>query len=217
MAARADHRGIGQLRHHGSRILDVLGERAVAGLAVDARVLARLLHGHLVAVAVFTGLVTGIVHWFGGKLGQRIAAIVAILSKALGNKVCPNQNEHQQHHREHYRQPDQMFGILEFSHAHPLQSVCHPHGRSECQSLLQHSAKRSVTYRTEPCDASPPWAFFYFSMQMVSSSGSLMRPSRSIAFSGGHVRGHSRFKPFGTPPCGCIPSKQPNNYAILGR
>ena len=126
MAARAEHRGIGQLRYHRTRVLGVLGQRAMAGFAVDAHMLARFLYGQHVAVTVFTGLVTGKDDWFGSKLGQRGAAIVAILSKALGNKVCPDQQKHHDHDRTRYRQLDEMSGVFKFTHSYPSQTADFP-------------------------------------------------------------------------------------------
>jgi hypothetical protein len=40
--------------------------------------------------------------------------------------VCPDQQEHYEHNDKRYRQPNKMFGILEFTHVHPSQSVSHP-------------------------------------------------------------------------------------------
>ena len=119
MAAGAEHGGIGKLRHHRSRILGVPGKRAVAGFAVHARVLAGLLYFQNVAVAVFTTLVTGIGHRLGGKLGQRVSAIVAVLSKTLGNEVGSQQKKQGDPNCENRREPEEMFGVLESVHAHP--------------------------------------------------------------------------------------------------
>ncbi len=70
-------------------------------------------------MTVFTGLVSGIRDRLGGKFDQRISAIVAVLSKALGNKVRPDQHKYQEHNRKHDYQPDKMSGVFEFAHLHP--------------------------------------------------------------------------------------------------
>ncbi len=98
------------------------GKRAVAGFAIHARVLAGFLYFQNVAVAVFTTLVAGIGDRLGGELGQRVSAIVAVLSKALGDEVGSQQKKQGDPNCESCRQPEEMFGILESVHAHPVQN-----------------------------------------------------------------------------------------------
>ena len=119
MAAGTDHARIRQLRHHGSWIFGMLGKWTVAGLTVDARMFARLLQIRHIAVAILTGLMTSIGQGFIGKFGQGVAAIVAILSKALWNEVRPDQQQYRSHQNKRYRQPDEVFGVFEFAHVHP--------------------------------------------------------------------------------------------------
>jgi hypothetical protein len=131
MASRAEHSRIRQLRHYRSRILGVLGERTVAGFAVHARVFPSLLHLQHVAMAIFTGVVTGIRDRLRRKFSQRISPIVAVLSKALGNEVRSQQQKYGEPNYKRSRQPDKMFGIFEFAHMHPSGSICHPCRGSE--------------------------------------------------------------------------------------
>ncbi len=112
MAARAQHGRIRQLRHHRSWIGGMSSKRAVAGFAVHSRVFARLLHFEHVAVALFASLVTGKRNRLRRKLAQCISTIVAVLPKALRNKVCPHQQKYDEHNRKRHCKPDQMFGVF---------------------------------------------------------------------------------------------------------
>ena len=62
MAADAEHGRIQLWREYGCRIVRVLGQRPVAGLAVHVRVLAGLLLFEDVGMAGFARLVPGEVH-----------------------------------------------------------------------------------------------------------------------------------------------------------
>ena len=100
-----------------------LASGAVAGFAVDAGVLAHLLHIQHVAVALLAGLMARVLDGFCREFSQRIAAVMPILSKALGNEVCPHQQKDHQHNGRCHCQPDNMFGVFECSQAHPMQAA----------------------------------------------------------------------------------------------
>lgn len=71
----------------------VLLQRTVAGFAVDGHVLAGGFGGENVGVAGLAGLVTGEVDRAGGHLADSGAAIVAVLSEALGHDKVTNDEE----------------------------------------------------------------------------------------------------------------------------
>ena len=121
VAASADHRRVRQLRHYGSRILNMLGKWPVARFAVHTRVFTGFLHFHNVGVAIRTSLVAGIGDRLRGLLRQRISTEVAVFSKAFGNKMCAHQQKYREHNNTDYRQPDKMFGVFKFAHMHPNQ------------------------------------------------------------------------------------------------
>ena len=83
-----------------TRIVGVLGQRPMTGLAVHLRVLAALLHCRDVGVAGLASLMAREVDWTSGNLGDGVSAIVTVLSKALRNKVsrvCPEMSTSRQH------------------------------------------------------------------------------------------------------------------------
>jgi len=86
VTADAEHSGVEFLGVDRARVVDMFGERTVAGLAVDVDVPAALLFFQDIRMAVFAGLVTGVIHGTSGDFGWGIATVVSILSEALGHQ-----------------------------------------------------------------------------------------------------------------------------------
>lgn len=76
-------------------------ERSVARFAIYVRVPAVFLLVKNVGVAGFASLMAGEVDGTGSDVGQRIPAIVAVLSKAFGNHQAADSHEN-----EHAKQED---------------------------------------------------------------------------------------------------------------
>ena len=95
VALDAEDGGV-QLGRGDRRIVGVVGQRTVAGFAIDVGVLAGLLGVEDVRVAGLAALVAGEVDGLGCDLGYGCAAIVAILSERLGDDEVAN---HEKHHK----------------------------------------------------------------------------------------------------------------------
>src|SRR5690348_10173708 len=90
MTLRAQHRCIRLHWSYRRWILCMPRQRSMAGFAVHMRVLAFVLHIEHVAVASLASLVAGKLHRSSGNLADDGAAIVPVLSEALGNHVMAN-------------------------------------------------------------------------------------------------------------------------------
>ena len=116
MTAWAEHCRVGQLRGDFRRIRHVIGQRTVAGFAVHARVLARLLERGHVVVTVLTNFVPGEFRGVSRNFGKGVTAKVAVLAETTGHKheaKCQKGD----HTREEYRcNPEEVFEVLEPIH-----------------------------------------------------------------------------------------------------
>jgi hypothetical protein len=97
-------------------IVGVLGERSMAGFAVDVCVLAGLLGIQDVGMAGLAGLMSGEVDWAGGDLGDGGAAIVAILAETLGHDEMPDYEKHEEEEYEQKCEPEKMSCIFQKLH-----------------------------------------------------------------------------------------------------
>lgn len=86
VTTRAQHSGIRQCGNDGSRVCDMLGQGSMTGLAVNSSVLAGLLEVQDIAVTVLAGGMSGEARLARSDFLQRVAAIVAVLPKALGHE-----------------------------------------------------------------------------------------------------------------------------------
>ena len=93
VASCAQHRGIRFHRRYRRRIVRVLGQRPVAGLAVHMRMLALAFHIEDVGVAGFACLVTGKFHRAGRDFADCGAAIVPVLPETRRNHEMSNHKE----------------------------------------------------------------------------------------------------------------------------
>lgn len=113
MAANAENGGIEFRRLDGARITGVCCKRAVAGLAVHACMLSVLFQREDVGMAGLAGLVSSKHRWFGGDFGDRISAIVAVLTETPRHKDRPDQNKDYDSSGEDQGDTPQMLRVLE--------------------------------------------------------------------------------------------------------
>ena len=116
MAADTQYSRIELFGGHGSRIVRVLGQRSVAGLAVNVRVLAIFFLFQDVGMAPFAGLVSRKIHWPRGDFRQCGAAIVPILSETFWNQKSPEDQKQEDARNEDSCQSKKMSRILEGIH-----------------------------------------------------------------------------------------------------
>jgi len=116
VTANAKNGGI-ELRWNDGWIIGVLSKRPMAGLAVDTRMFARLLHIQHVGVAGLAGIMAGEVDRAGGYLCNRRSTVVSIFAEALRHdEVANDQEDHKGNHKEK-RESEEMPGVLEVDHA----------------------------------------------------------------------------------------------------
>ncbi len=114
----------------------MLGQRSVAGLAIDVGVLTLGFLVEDVRVTGFAALVAGEVHWPGGNFGNSISAIVSVLSETLWDEKTTDEQKEEQAGKEDSSQAKEMSCVLEGIHA--MLS-----GSNLCRELPQ-SARQSV-------------------------------------------------------------------------
>lgn len=90
----------------------MVGQRTVAGFAVDVDVFALSFGGYYIAVAVCAGLVAGKLDGARGDFRNGSAAIVAVLTKAFGNHVATNDQEGKKGKNEKPCEAEEMSCIL---------------------------------------------------------------------------------------------------------
>jgi len=116
MASWTQHQRVRQFGNHLGGIGDMLFLRAMTGLAVHARMFARVLGFDDVAVAVLAGLVAGVVDGTGGKFRQCIPAKVPVLTKAARYQCGTQPHEEKESCGKDRREPEKMLRILEPIH-----------------------------------------------------------------------------------------------------
>ena len=117
VALYTEHRRVELGRLHRGRIVGMLGERAVAGLTIDVRVLAVLFLVEDVGMAGLTSLMAREVDGAGSDLGHRGPAVVPVLSKTFWNQESADDQE-QEDARDKYRgQSEKVSGIFESLHS----------------------------------------------------------------------------------------------------
>ena len=115
MAADAEDSGV-EFGRGDRRIVGVLGQRSVAGFAVDVRVLAVLLRVQNVRVAGFARIVAREVDGTGGHLRDRVPAVVPIFPKALRDNKVPDYEKYDEKEYEQKTEPEKMSCIFEKLH-----------------------------------------------------------------------------------------------------
>lgn len=117
VAARAEDGGIKLGGCHGSGIIGVSGQGAVASFAVHVRVLALLLLPEDISMASLAGLMTGKLDWPGRHFGDGVAAVVPVLTEAFRDQETAHDEEQGDASDENPGQSKQMSGVLEDVHA----------------------------------------------------------------------------------------------------
>lgn len=114
MAAHAQCGNVGLLRFVPVRIVCVLGERAMAGLASHVRVfpLATLLGDFIMADRASS--LAGERNWPSPNLTERCTAVVAILREAWWYDKMPDQQERYNREREGRGKPEQVFRLFQY-------------------------------------------------------------------------------------------------------
>ena len=113
VAARADDGGVRKLRLHGCGVIGVPALGAMAGLASHVRVTAKLLLVDDVGVATLADVVAAEGGSTSRDFGDRVAAVMAILAKALGDHRGAEQDENCQQDHDDDGETDEMFSVLE--------------------------------------------------------------------------------------------------------
>ncbi len=116
MAADAEHGRIELWGSYGSRIVRVLGQRTMTGLAIHVRVLAVLLLFEDVGMAGFARLVPGEVHRPSRDFRQSIAPIVPILAETFWDQKSAEDQKQENARDEDSCQSKKMSRILESIH-----------------------------------------------------------------------------------------------------
>lgn len=101
---------------HGTRIIRMFRQRAVAGLTIHMRMPAIFLFVEHIDVTGLAGLMAGEVDGPGRDFGECVAAIMAVLPKALRHHKTPNDQEEEDASEENPRQPEKMARISENIH-----------------------------------------------------------------------------------------------------
>jgi hypothetical protein len=112
MTTHAQDRRVGSLWDQRGRIVGMASERAVAGLARNMGVFARFLQVEHLLMANRTGIVAGKHHGTAGDLGDRIAAIVPVPTKAAGHDHAADHKEQNNANDEKQGHSSQVLGIL---------------------------------------------------------------------------------------------------------
>jgi hypothetical protein len=94
----------------------MLGQRAMAGLAIHLCVLAVLLYIQNIRMARFTRLVAGKLYRMCGNFADGGSAVVSVLPKALGDDVAADHKKHKKGEDEEPRESEKMPRILEDAH-----------------------------------------------------------------------------------------------------
>lgn len=102
----------------------------MARFAIDMCVPAGTLLLDDVGVTVFAGVMAGKVHRASCGLTYRVASIMAILAKALGNQVSSHSQEDDPADRKHSGQSEQVPGLFERTHRACLLNTVLGHGRA---------------------------------------------------------------------------------------
>ena len=156
VAADAEDRGIKPGRGQGSGIIRVPGQRPMAGFAIHVSVLATLFLVEDIGMAGFTGLMAGEIEWPGGDFGQRIAAIVSVLSETAGHHKASDNQKQDYARDEQSCQSEQMSRIFEGIHdAMSTRIFCVQNLFCRCGPQEPYPYQIIDTGLTLPCPASP--------------------------------------------------------------
>lgn len=120
MASDAKMGNIWLLGRHARRVVGVLCQRAVAGLAVHVRVHTLPFGIRNIWVASLAGFVARISDWPRGNLSEGVPTVISILPKAFGKVRAAEDEEQDQADQEDPGHAKQMNNILELDHNGPV-------------------------------------------------------------------------------------------------
>jgi hypothetical protein len=112
VAARTKHRRVRKLGNHGGRVGSVFRQRTMARLAINAGMLADLLHFQNVGVTVFAGCVSREPWITGRKFFEGIGAVVSIEPETLGNELGSGDEKKTNADEKDCRDPEKMLCVL---------------------------------------------------------------------------------------------------------
>jgi len=116
VATRAEHRGVQLVRHHGSRIVDVLGLWPMTGLAGHAFVHTLVLHIDDVAMAGLAGLMTGVGDGQSCNFSYRIRPVMPVATEAARHQKIPQHHERDEPYQKNCRHTEEVTRIFERFH-----------------------------------------------------------------------------------------------------
>jgi len=116
MAANAKVRDVGFLWSHAGRIVGMLGQRAVAGLAVDVGMDTFRFRISNIRVTALAGLVTGEGDGTRGNLREGVTPIVAVAPETFGNESTAKGEEQDEADEENGSHAKEVRDIFERNH-----------------------------------------------------------------------------------------------------
>lgn len=113
VAAGANHGRVGQRGLHGSGILGVFRLRAMANLAMQPGMSAKLLLIYNIGVTGFTDFVTGMGNRTGRDFGDGVTAVMPVLAERFGNDSGAQDNEGDDRDEHDCGEPKKVFDVFE--------------------------------------------------------------------------------------------------------
>jgi len=113
VAAPAQIRDIGQLRHVRNRVFRMLGQRAMAGFATNSGMLSTVMHFGLLVMTHGALTVAGISNGARRYHIERSGAVVSVLPKALGHHGSADYQEKNHSGQQDQRGSNEVSGITE--------------------------------------------------------------------------------------------------------
>lgn len=104
-------------------VAGMIGERSMAGFAMDIGMLACLLYLENVGMTGFARLMTCEVDGTGGNLSNGGSTVVAIFAEALRNNKATDHQKEYEANDEQKSKPEKMSCILEVAHSQILSST----------------------------------------------------------------------------------------------
>lgn len=124
VAAGAEYGCIEFVWLHGPRVIRMHGQRPVARFAIHMRMLAIFLLVQHVCMAGFAGLMPGEFNGADSNFGNRVPAIVPVLSEAFRDYRVPDDQKQEYANEEDPRQSKEMSRVFEDVHSMLSASPC---------------------------------------------------------------------------------------------
>lgn len=117
VATNAEDSRIQLCRHHGSRVVVVLGLRPMAGLAGYALVHTLALHIQNIAVAGLAGLMTGVGEGQSCDFADGVGAVMSVTAEAVRHQKTPQRQKRDEPYQENCCHTEQVPRIFERLHS----------------------------------------------------------------------------------------------------